>query len=828
MVLRKLATLVLPIFAASAYLACGDGKVSRTSGDEDDDGRPAAYDNCPYVANPDQADFDVDGLGDACDPDDDDDAVLDVDDLCPSLAHPSNSDCDGDGVGDVCDDDPDHDRDGFSDPCDSDDDDDGIADLTDLCPLVYDPGQFDTDQDGTGEACDNCPVLANVDQLDWNRNGIGDVCDDSDDDGVLDAADNCRSTVNAAQEDCDADDIGDACETDPDVDQDGVTDGCDNCPAVGNGNQSNGDGDALGDACDNCPLAANAQQEDWDDDALGDVCDDSDADGVMDASDNCRSDANPLQIDCDGDGAGDACDGDPDADHDGVADVCDNCPAVANPDQLDSDGGFSSDFEADGGGLSHGGTNDVWAWGVPTSGPGAAHSGTRLWATNLSGSYPNNMNAYLALPSFTAGANSVLTFWHWFSSESCCDRGYVEVSAHGGAFAALTAQGRTSSYYNGSLTSWSQQVFDLSSYAGSDVVVRFRFSTDGSVTSSGWYIDDVEVVWGVGGPSADGGDACDNCPWVANVGQVNADTDEHGDACDNCVSVANSTQADFDHDGVGDPCEPPIAGIALTPRGVGVTCGGVAVDIAAFDSGGLPTGGGLSINLSLDLQATFVATSTAAHSVTLDANHEAVVLVQDAVVETPTLTATHGAVTGSALAPFGGPQASETCGNGIDDDCNGASDDGCVITDSFDTGALNPAVFASLVGDGSVVSTYHYSGAYSLDLGGGGATATTIVLDTNTCNSLAWSYWGKRGPEPPDLIDNDHLRLQYFNGVAWIDADDWPGGDGTSDAAFSFRSGTITAADARHAAFQLRLVSNGSGATFDDYYVDDFSFGCGP
>jgi len=51
--------------------------------DLDQDGIIDAEDNCPTVANPDQADFDGDGEGDVCDCDDDDDGILDEDDLCP-------------------------------------------------------------------------------------------------------------------------------------------------------------------------------------------------------------------------------------------------------------------------------------------------------------------------------------------------------------------------------------------------------------------------------------------------------------------------------------------------------------------------------------------------------------------------------------------------------------------------------------------------------------------------------------------------------------------------------------------------------------------------
>jgi len=45
--------------------------------DADGDGIPDVVDNCPAVANPDQADQDHDGLGDACDPDKDGDGVYD-------------------------------------------------------------------------------------------------------------------------------------------------------------------------------------------------------------------------------------------------------------------------------------------------------------------------------------------------------------------------------------------------------------------------------------------------------------------------------------------------------------------------------------------------------------------------------------------------------------------------------------------------------------------------------------------------------------------------------------------------------------------------------
>ncbi len=86
------------------------------------------------------------------------------------------------------------------------------------------------------------------------------------------------------------------------------------------------DSDGVDDCVDNCPEDANSDQADVDDDGVGNVCD------------NCPNHENPGQEDSDGDGIGDACEGmDADEDEDGVLDYLDNCVGVYNPEQADED-----------------------------------------------------------------------------------------------------------------------------------------------------------------------------------------------------------------------------------------------------------------------------------------------------------------------------------------------------------------------------------------------------------------------------------------------------------------------------------------------------------
>ena len=110
--------------------------------DTDDDGECDSTDNCPSVANENQADGDDDGVGDACD-------------NCATTANANQNNSDSDNLGDAC----------------------------DNCDTVANPGQEDADSDGVGDACDNCVSTPNPGQEDNNGisdgDGIGDACENA-------------------------------------------------------------------------------------------------------------------------------------------------------------------------------------------------------------------------------------------------------------------------------------------------------------------------------------------------------------------------------------------------------------------------------------------------------------------------------------------------------------------------------------------------------------------------------------------------------------------------------------------------------------------------
>lgn len=122
--------------------------------DQDSDGIPDAIDNCPDIANHDQSDVDMNGVGDACQ-------------LCMAT---DPTDSDGDGIPDQCD------------GCDNRQPDNNHDGIPDACENAAPP--HDEDGDGIPDIHDNCPSAANADQLDTGdggaiADGVGDACDDS-------------------------------------------------------------------------------------------------------------------------------------------------------------------------------------------------------------------------------------------------------------------------------------------------------------------------------------------------------------------------------------------------------------------------------------------------------------------------------------------------------------------------------------------------------------------------------------------------------------------------------------------------------------------------
>ena len=158
-----------------------------------------------------------------------------------------------------------------------------------------------------------------------------------------------------------------------------------------------------------------------------------------------------------------------------------------------------------------------WQWGTPTSGPGSAHSGTKIWATNLSGNYSDLKESILESPeiSLTNKDSSKLTFWHWYANEysqdTFWDGGNVKISVDGNSFQLIEPEDGydgTLDDYNtflgnepgfggpiGTGDFWHQEIFDLSAYTNQSVKFRFHFGSDAYSNDLGWYIDDVEILF---------------------------------------------------------------------------------------------------------------------------------------------------------------------------------------------------------------------------------------------------------------------------------------------------------------------------------------------
>ncbi|MBD3367388.1 MAG: T9SS type A sorting domain-containing protein [Candidatus Eisenbacteria bacterium] len=176
---------------------------------------------------------------------------------------------------------------------------------------------------------------------------------------------------------------------------------------------------------------------------------------------------------------------------------------------------FADDFESGPGDWTHsnisGGFTDDWHMETYRS-----HSASTSWKFGGAGSgnYSDSADGGLVTKPMCIGADGEMTFWHWLdaeeeSSTSAWDCCLVEISTDGGTtWSTLTPDGGYSHTKNSNPANplpegtpcwsgyftWRQETFDLSSYEGETIQVRFRFASDGYVTEEGWYVDDVNIV----------------------------------------------------------------------------------------------------------------------------------------------------------------------------------------------------------------------------------------------------------------------------------------------------------------------------------------------
>ncbi|MDF2855371.1 MAG: peptidase [Neobacillus sp.] len=150
--------------------------------------------------------------------------------------------------------------------------------------------------------------------------------------------------------------------------------------------------------------------------------------------------------------------------------------------------GYAQDFENNPDGWTSYGDLNTWEWGVPSSGPGAAFSGEKVYGTTLNGTYQSRANMSLQMPPVDLPeGSSFLQFKQWHNLERNYDFGHVYVSTDNVNWVQKL---RVNNISDG----WIDGEVDLSEYAGQRIYIAFNVKTDGSVVRDGWYIDDVRLT----------------------------------------------------------------------------------------------------------------------------------------------------------------------------------------------------------------------------------------------------------------------------------------------------------------------------------------------
>ena len=155
---------------------------------------------------------------------------------------------------------------------------------------------------------------------------------------------------------------------------------------------------------------------------------------------------------------------------------------------------FSENFETGGPGWVHGGNGDNWEVGTPVNGPGAAFSGTNVYATSLTGNVQPFSDTYLRSPAInlTGVPRATLAFQEWRNVDpDPTFHGTIVNVLDAGLLTVITQL----SVQAGATAGWQSRTLPLPPQAlGKNVILEFRLYCDNFNLLEGWYIDDVKLL----------------------------------------------------------------------------------------------------------------------------------------------------------------------------------------------------------------------------------------------------------------------------------------------------------------------------------------------
>ncbi len=143
----------------------------------------------------------------------------------------------------------------------------------------------------------------------------------------------------------------------------------------------------------------------------------------------------------------------------------------------------------------------AWIENGFTLATGSCHSSTHSYFSGNTSNIDTRMSMGQTLH---IASGDTLRFWTSYSIASGWDYGYVEASVDGGSsWASIPGSITTQDNPNGqnlghgitgNSSGWMLAKFSLALFVGQDVMFRFRYVTDGSQNTGGWYIDDIYPV----------------------------------------------------------------------------------------------------------------------------------------------------------------------------------------------------------------------------------------------------------------------------------------------------------------------------------------------